>query len=459
MKNIFLLFILLISFDLYSLPNPNSFKSTYLSIENLLINSRFTKSEEVIVNRKYNDFILNDENNLINDTFVVSNYFKSSYDFWFSIYTQYTSKEVVFHDKDNLKLIYKAVDFSQVHNSAINIYAKDKLHKKLKKEFLRKMKLSLRTLSTKSFKSLNNDELELTRSIKKVFKIPLNKKKKKIFFMNLANNLRTQTGQRDMIKKGVIRSLPYFEFMLTQIKNFSLPKELLSIPFLESSFNVKAYSKVAAVGIWQFMPFTGSLFMPKRSKYFDYRKNPFISTLAALHLLKQNKLILKRWDLAIPAYNSGTKHFVKARRKYNNVKNLNLEFILKNYKSSHIGFASKNFYSEFLALSRALAYKELIYPIKSINTKISFKDVSVYISKCSIPTSKFFTLLKNSSPHIRTLNLHVLKKSSIFKRGSIIISDISLSKRKYLKLSNKQLKSVFPKKYYTYIKNKRCGKL
>jgi membrane-bound lytic murein transglycosylase D len=147
-----------------------------------------------------------------------------------------------------------------------------------------------------------------------------------------------------MIHKGLLRSFAYDNFFKKHLKLFNLPKELLAIPFLESSFNRDATSRVNAAGMWQFMPYIGNLMMPKTTDNVDYRYNPVVSTIAAFHLLKENKMILKSWDLAITAYNSGTKHLIRARRKFKNrTKNINLSYVLKNYKHAHLGFASKNF--------------------------------------------------------------------------------------------------------------------
>ena len=41
-----------------------------------------------------------------------------------------------------------------------------------------------------------------------------------------------------------------------------LPVELTRLPLIESCFDVEAYSKVGAAGIWQFMPATGPHLLP-----------------------------------------------------------------------------------------------------------------------------------------------------------------------------------------------------
>src|SRR5690606_14938545 len=117
-------------------------------------------------------------------------------------------------------------------------------------------------------------------------------------------------------------------------------------------------SKVGASGVWQFMRYIGSHFMDINRRH-DGRSQPLMATASALHLLRQNIKIMGRWDLAITAYNSGTKHLLKGRRLMESKKREgSLANILEYYEHEHIGFASKNFYAEFLALTRALAYRD-----------------------------------------------------------------------------------------------------
>src|SRR5690606_910794 len=155
------------------------------------------------------------------------------------------------------------------------------------------------------------------------------------------------TGQKNFIKSGIVESLPYQSFLFRLFADKKLPKELLAIPFLESSFNPRAHSKVSAAGAWQFMPLISSYFLPKRTTILDYRFNVGLSSLAAAKLLDENHRILKSWDLAVTAYNSGTKHLLKTKRELKRP-DVTLEDVIKHSDSKHFGFASKNFYSEFL---------------------------------------------------------------------------------------------------------------
>lgn len=450
----------------YGFVRTDILTSSYIELEKAVIDSNITQKLDYTdgaLNLELVESILSDKKNLIDPRFKITPYFNDSVRFWFSIYTQYDSSQVVIHDKNDLGLVYKVLDFSKLRKSKkINRFTKYKIQNNLALEYTRNLRSSLRKLA-KDFHKYKNESnsKEILISIKASgINRPKKVKARRTFFLNLAKSLRTQTGQRDMIYDGVIRAYPYFPFLYKQLDNFKLPKELLAISFLESSFNPKAYSKVAAAGIWQFMPYIGNLFMPRANKYYDYRLNPIISSLAAFHLLKQNYQILKQWDLAVPAYNSGTKHLVKARRKFKKVKNLDLGYILDNYKTKHIGFASKNFYAEFIALVHVLAYKYAIYPLKGIEPILQhFKDpenINIYVNKCRFRPNRFFALLEKKHPLIRDVNTHFLRPKSKYRAGSLVISDTNLTSRKYLKLTDKQLKKVYPKYYYRFAKNHKC---
>jgi membrane-bound lytic murein transglycosylase D len=307
---------------------------------------------------------------------------------------------------------------------------------------------------------LSPEEKSVFNSIKDVgIKIPIKEKHKKVFFKALSTQLRTQTGQRDMVLNGILRSLPYLPLLDAQFKNFKIPKELLAIAFVESSFNLHAESYAGASGIWQFMPRTAASFMPERTKYIDYRSNPLISSIAAFHLLKQNKTILKRWDLAVPAYNFGTSHLVKARRKFK--EKATLQHILENYSHNQVGFASNNYYSEFLAMVYALAYKDIIYPLsgyKKNGEQFKKENIALYVSKCRLRPHSLFSGLNKYSPAIQKLNPHFLQVKPTYSKDKLVVSDVGLSSRFYRKVTDKELLDYYPKNLHKLNHKSECGK-
>lgn len=387
------------------------------------------------------DHVYKDPEGRIKQEFKIPKYFKPSVKFWFNIYTQYDSKYTVLHDKNNLAIIYKIV----------LLKSKKKEHKQLKNAFSR---LSKNQSGNKYTKLIIN-------TLKKAnIRIPKNKRAKNIFFNKLRKGVRGQVGQRNMIRSGLKNIQTFKPIIISLFNEFKLPLELLAIPFIESSFNLRAKSKVGATGVWQFMNRVGKYFM-NINKYVDNRNNPIISTVGALHLLKQNLQVLKRWDLAVPAYNSGTKHLLRAKRRMNK-RTPNLQNILKYYKHPHMGFASKNFYSEFLALVHAFAYKDKSFPlIKKNNLKkaINIENIKFYISKCSIGPMKLFSKLRKKSSMLKYLNGHIKKRS--YKRyvpkGTIFVSDIVLSKKLFLQITNRNARKIYPKNWKKLVRKKSCS--
>ena len=458
-------FILLIHLSAHSWVNPENTSSSLIKIEQELFESTLNKknitAKGYLSDNKVRN-ILKDYKSLIPKNFKITPYYRERVHFWFKIYTQFDSDQVVIHDKENFDLIYNVIDFKRLKSGKkSNPFIKSKTQTKLSEDYTRHLKKSLNLFAYKT-KKLSKEDKSLLKKIKALFKIPKNKKKRKKFFRKLAKNIRTQTGQRDMIQKGIVRSIPYFPYLEKKMSYFKLPKELLAIPFLESSFNPLAYSKVSAAGAWQFMPFIASLFMPKRIPYKDYRLNIFVSSISAFHLLRENKQILKRWDLAVTAYNSGTKHLLKARKKLRKRKvAFTLRNVLDSYDNRHIGFASKNFYSEFIALVYVLDYKNEIYSIenyKKEQRRFKTKSINFYITKCTINPQTIINKLKRSSPNFKFLNSQFRRKNRSYKRGEILVSDVKLTSKRYTKVSDRVLIKYKPKFWEKYSRVGKCNR-
>lgn len=457
---IYFLFLFL-SFQSHAFVNPNDVDSSLVNLEaSLQYETRGIKDLTVSKETDYplKKLIFSDQENRIDDRFQITPYFEDRINFWFDIYTLYDSNTIIIHDLNNLKLTYSVLDYKGMATSTLHRFTKAKLQKVLTTEHSKRVKDALIRLSKGRLNKLNSFEADILKKVTSAYKkLPKGFKARKKFFLELVENVRGQTGQKDFIYAGILRFKPYQKFLYEKAEAFNLPKEIIAISFLESSFNPFAMSKVAASGVWQFMPFIGNLFMPKASKKVDYRESPIISTLAAFHLLKQNIKILKRWDLAVTAYNSGTKHLIKARKKYSKVKDLDLAYIIEHYETKHLGFASKNFYSEFIALVHVLAYKDSIYSIDGID-KESLKSIDVYVSKCFFG-KKSRAYIFDQHKFNKEFNLHINDEKHVFKRGLILASAAPLKPKYYEKLTDDQLTSLFPKNYERYIKNKKCGDL
>src|SRR5439155_792023 len=109
------------------------------------------------------------------------------------------------------------------------------------------------------------------------------------------------------------------------------------LPHLESSFDLRAYSKAGAAGIWQFIPATGRRFM-RVDALVDERRDPFASTRAAALYLREVHRLLNSWPLAITAYNHGPQGMARAVRQ---VGTTDIASIIRQYDGMAFGFAPR----------------------------------------------------------------------------------------------------------------------
>ena len=394
--------------------------------------------------------ILNDEHHRISDVFQLNNYWRSRVLFWFRIYTQYDLQTQIVHDSENLNVVYDVYQTELPELDPLHPFVVENLVKSFRRIRLGEIKNKIKNLAT-------NPEPTLNRVLKNGFGPEVLKNNK--FKDRLLENMRVQSGQRSQIYSAILRFYPYTKLLPYFAEKFAIPKELIAIPFLESSFNPEAVSKVNAMGIWQIMPFIESKFLPK-TQGVEYLKSVVLSSLVALELLKQNFAILKRWDLSVTAYNSGTKHLLKARQILKS-SNLSLEDIFQNYKNPHLGFASQNFYAEFLAISHSLFYKEYIYPLEGIVDvdgvpSITPTDLHIYIAKCSINP----TFLAKDNPSFTGLNTHLgslFNQNKNIPKGTIVLSLIELPTQFLAPIPEEWWFTKIPKKWGLGITNYNCS--
>lgn len=140
--------------------------------------------------------------------------------------------------------------------------------------------------------------------------IPLNYNEKVHGFINYFL-IRDREHTRNVLRKKDI----YFPMFEQKLKENNMPEELKYLSVIESALVPHAVSRARAVGLWQFMSYTGRHVGLKIDWYIDERMDPEKSTEAACKYLSQLYTIFHDWELALAAYNTGPGNVRRAIRK------------------------------------------------------------------------------------------------------------------------------------------------
>ena len=180
--------------------------------------------------------------------------------------------------------------------------------KTTKRLFVKKPLIATKQLFVKN-KSIIAKQAELPKTLyrNKIWKvegerydIPLryNSKVKRII-------RRLTTKKRKQIITGMRRSGQYVPMILKMLREEGMPLDLVFMVPAESNFNEIIRSHKSAVGLWQFIASTGRVYGLKINRWIDERRDPVLSTKAAITYLKHLYGLFGDWELAMAAYNTG----------------------------------------------------------------------------------------------------------------------------------------------------------
>ncbi|MDR2488900.1 MAG: LysM peptidoglycan-binding domain-containing protein [Desulfovibrio sp.] len=111
--------------------------------------------------------------------------------------------------------------------------------------------------------------------------------------------------QRASFERFLERASRFLPYIKKVFNDRGIPGDIAYLFMIESGGNPNAVSRAGAVGLWQFMPFTGRKFGLVQNNWIDERRDPYKSTYAASDYLLKLYGDFAEWNLAVAAYNAG----------------------------------------------------------------------------------------------------------------------------------------------------------
>jgi membrane-bound lytic murein transglycosylase D len=125
------------------------------------------------------------------------------------------------------------------------------------------------------------------------------------------------TGRaKDRIAERLERGTRYEPMIRAKFKAGGLPEDMYYLALVESGFDPHAYSRAAAVGMWQFMTSTARDMGLRVDRWVDERRDPVRSTGAAVRFIRGLREEFGSLYLAAAAYNGGPGRVSRGLARY-----------------------------------------------------------------------------------------------------------------------------------------------
>jgi membrane-bound lytic murein transglycosylase D len=121
---------------------------------------------------------------------------------------------------------------------------------------------------------------------------------------------------RDRFEEELARGGRYEPLIRQKLHAAGMPEDLTYLALIESGYDPHAYSRAAAVGLWQFMASTARGTGMRVDWWIDERRDPVRSTDGAIKLLGWLKEQFGSYYLAAAAYNGGSGRVSRGLKRY-----------------------------------------------------------------------------------------------------------------------------------------------
>ena len=265
-------------------------------------------------------------------------------DFWIDVYGRWRTNDAILHDAQRPHRVYKIIKGKACGTNGNTQFIKEQK---------RQIRLRLERIAI-----LIEQNKTITQAKDKHY-LNMFPERSPAVLRRATRNLRCQSGNKDGFRNALRRFGTYGPIVRRVLKDAGLHQDIQYLPFVESSYNPEAYSRVGAAGMWQIMPRTARELGLELNATMDERLDPEAASWAAARYLKDSKKNLtvaarsKKANVSdseltpfvITSYNYGVNGMRRA------IKKLGPDFltVLNRYRTKKFRVAVKNFYAGFLA--------------------------------------------------------------------------------------------------------------
>ena len=265
-------------------------------------------------------------------------------DFWIDVYGRWRTNDAILHDAQRPHRVYKIIKGKACGTKGNTQFIKEQK---------RQIRLRLERIAI-----LIEQNKTITQAKDKHY-LNMFPERSPAVLRRATRNLRCQSGNKDGFRNALRRFGTYGPIVRRVLKDAGLHQDIQYLPFVESSYNPEAYSRVGAAGMWQIMPRTARVLGLELNATMDERLDPEAASWAAARYLKDSQKNLtvaarsKKANVSdseltpfvITSYNYGVNGMRRA------IKKLGPDFltVLNRYRTKKFRVAVKNFYAGFLA--------------------------------------------------------------------------------------------------------------